>query len=523
MSRDAISKLKEENTGLRERLDELEALLADYRTNEAMLGEDDCGERIRVDAALKDSEIRYRRLFESAKDGILILDAASGQIIDSNPFLENLLDYAHEELSGKALWELGPFRDVIASREAFLRLQATEYARYENLPLETKGKEFREVEFISNVYLADGRRVIQCNIRDITERRRTEAELRAANEELAALVNELRMKDAEMQLLNRMNDLLQACNTQEDAYQVITLMAGELFAGRDGCLAIQRPGTSELDMIARWGAATPCEMCFTMNDCWAIRRGQPHEVRDPGSSLLCNHFIDPPQTGYLCIPLTVQGEFLGLLCLMSNGAKTDEQQISERNLALTLGEAIKLSLFNVRLQEKLRDQATRDSLTGLFNRRYLEDSLDRELHRALRKQSALSVVMLDLDHFKKFNDAFGHDGGDLLLRELGKLLQAVLRQSDISCRYGGEEFVLVFPDSTLEDTRMRVMEIRALVNGLKIRHGDKLLGPITVSAGIATAPAHGTTARELLRSADGAMYAAKQGGRDRLVTCEAET
>jgi diguanylate cyclase (GGDEF)-like protein len=200
---------------------------------------------------------------------------------------------------------------------------------------------------------------------------------------------------------------------------------------------------------------------------------------------------------------------------------TAEQRLGQRNLALTMGEAIKLSLFNLRLQEKLREQAIRDPLTGLFNRRFLEDGLDRELHRAQRKQSALSLVMLDLDHFKQFNDTFGHDAGDLLLRELGKILRTVLRQSDIACRYGGEEFVLVFPDSSLADTRKRVEEIRTLVKGLEIRHDDRPLGPITVSAGVAAAPEHGSTARDLIRSADDALYAAKQAGRDRLVACQA--
>jgi diguanylate cyclase (GGDEF)-like protein/PAS domain S-box-containing protein len=522
MPQDTISQLMAKNASLQERLAELEARLADYLAGETMLTEDAIAERKRIDYELKTSEIRYRRLFETAKDGILILDADTGLIIDSNPFIENLLGFAHEELIDKTLWEIGPFRDVAASREAFQQLQAKEYARYENLPLETKGKESREVEFISNVYLVNGTRVIQCNIRDITERIRAEAKLRVANEELATLVTELRKRDAQMQLLNRMNDLLQACKTQEEAYQVIALMADELFAGQDGCLAVLRPGNPDLELVARWGETPQVESTFSIDDCWAMRRGQPHEVLDPQASLLCRHFADQPAAGYLCIPLTVQGESLGLLCLMGDVAKTGERRISQRNLALTLGEAIKLSLFNLRLQEKLREQATRDPLTGLFNRRYLEDSLDRELHRAQRQKSALSIVMLDLDHFKQFNDTFGHDAGDLLLRELGKVLRTVLRQSDISCRYGGEEFVLVFPDSSLADTRKRVEEIRVLVKGLNLRHGDRLLGTITVSAGIATAPEHGSTVHDLICSADDALYTAKQGGRDRLVAFQAK-
>jgi diguanylate cyclase (GGDEF)-like protein len=136
-------------------------------------------------------------------------------------------------------------------------------------------------------------------------------------------------------------------------------------------------------------------------------------------------------------------------------------------------------------------------------------------------QSPLSVVMLDLDHFKHFNDNFGHDAGDLLLRELGSVLSASLRQGDISCRYGGEEFVLVFPDSSLADTQKRVEEIRKVIKGLEVRHGERMLGPITVSAGVAAAPEHGYTAAELMWAADGALYAAKQSGRDRLVAYKA--
>jgi diguanylate cyclase (GGDEF)-like protein/PAS domain S-box-containing protein len=521
MPRRTASHRSEESAIPEVRLAEVVAPGIDSPAQEPAPVEGGLAERRRIGAALKASEIRYRRLFETAKDGILILDADTGVIIDANPFLESLLGFAHDELVGRTLWELGPFHDIAANREAFQQLQATEYARYENLPLETKAREFREVEFISNVYLVDGTRVIQCNIRDITERRRAESDLRVANEELAALVTELRKRDAEMQLLNRMNDLLQTCNTQEEAYRVIALMAGELFAGQDGCLAVLAPGNPDLEVVARWGAETPVEASFPMDDCWAMRRGQPHEVLDPQTSLQCRHFVTQPQAGYLCIPLTVQGESLGLLCLTGDGAMTDEQRLGQRNLTLTLGEAIKLSLFNLRLQAELREQATRDPLTGLFNRRYLEDSLDRELHRAQRKQSPLSLVMLDLDHFKQYNDTFGHDAGDLLLRELGKVLRTVLRQSDIACRYGGEEFVLVFPDSSLADTRKRVEEIRAQVKGLELRHDDRPLGPITVSAGVASSPEHGSTARELIRSADDALYSAKQAGRDRLVACQA--
>ena len=222
------------------------------------------------------------------------------------------------------------------------------------------------------------------------------------------------------------------------------------------------------------------------------------------------------------MPLTVQGETLGLLCIIgAEGAGTGERRSDYRQLALTMGEAIKLSLSNLRLREKLREQATHDLLTGLFNRRYLEESLSRELHRARRSNSELCIAMLDLDHFKRLNDTFGHEAGDAVLREVGQVLREKVRRSDISCRYGGEEFVVVLPESSLAATVQRVEEIRILIKGLQIRHRDQMLSVMTVSAGIAIASEQHSTPRELLSAADDALYAAKQAGRDRVSVYEA--
>jgi diguanylate cyclase (GGDEF)-like protein/PAS domain S-box-containing protein len=473
----------------------------------------------RIADALQDSEIRYRRLFETARDGILILDADTGLITDVNPYLEDMLGYTHGEILGKALWEIGPFKDVAASQNAFRQLQNKEYIRYENLPLEAKGEQTRQVEFVSNVYLVEGKRVIQCNVRDITDRVHVADDLRKANDKLLAVVAELQGRDHEMKLLNRMNDLLQTCTTQEEAYKVIALLGRELFPRQSGCLATLRAWDHFLETVARWGDDGLPEVLFSLEDCWAMRRGQPYEVVDPRASLLCRHFAHEPSTGYLCVPLTVHGETLGLLCLVGGDGETEEHQAGRQRLAVTVGEAIKLCLSNLRLRAKLREQAMIDPLTGLSNRRYLEESLPRELHRAARSKSMLSVAMLDLDHFKRFNDTFGHDSGDSLLREVGRVMREKLRKSDIASRYGGEEFVLVLPESSLAGTVQRIEEIRVLVRELQIRHGDQLLSTVTVSAGVAQAR-EGLTARELLREADEALYAAKHAGRDRVVLYE---
>src|SRR3990172_5704864 len=310
------SHLMAENAALRARLAELEGQLANLHFVEGALPESEIADGKRIEHDLQASEVRYRRLFESAKDGILLLDEDTGRITDANPFLMGLLGYSHAELLGKNLWEIGPFRDITASQDAFRELQTKEYIRYDNLPLETKRQEHIQVEFVSNVYLVNGTRVIQCNIRDITDRQQAEKDFRKTHEELLALVTQLKKVDSEMRLLNRMNDLLQTCTTQEEAYQVVGMMMSELFAGQNGFLAIFHASDQNLQKVARWGDEALVEAIFSLEDCWALRRGQPHNIIDPQAGLLCRHFVHPPGTGYMCVPLTVQGETLGLLCLM---------------------------------------------------------------------------------------------------------------------------------------------------------------------------------------------------------------
>jgi diguanylate cyclase (GGDEF)-like protein len=341
------------------------------------------------------------------------------------------------------------------------------------------------------------------------------------NEDLMVLVAEMKEDDRDMSRLNQMTDLLHACATPAEAYQVISVKAGDVFAGHSGFLAMLHAADQRLEAVARWGDETAVVPAFALDDCWAMRRGQPHEVVDPRDGLVCRHFVDQPATGYLCVPLTVQGETLGLLCLIGSPGAASRSAVKQR-IAVTMGEAIKLSLSNLRLREKLREQATLDALTGLYNRRHLNECLPRELHAALRRKSPISVAMLDLDHFKEFNDTFGHETGDVLLGEVGRLLRDNVRKSDIACRYGGEEFVVVFPDSSLADTRARVQKICALVKTLELRHGETPLGTVTLSAGVAEAGVHGATASEVLRAADEALYAAKQAGRDRVVEHQAQ-
>jgi diguanylate cyclase (GGDEF)-like protein/PAS domain S-box-containing protein len=297
---------------------------------------------------IQTSELRYRRLFEAAQDGILILDAETGAITDVNPFLIKMLGYSRAEFVEKKLWEVGAFKDIEASQEAFEALQKNEYIRYEDLPLRAKNGRLVEVEFVSNVYLVGGEKVIQCNIRDITERKQAQDAL-------------------------------------------------------------------------------------------------------------------------------------------------------------------------LKSQALLREQSVRDHLTGLFNRRYMEETLERELLRASRKHLSLGIVMLDVDEFKHINDTYGHAAGDVILRDLGNLLLKHVRGEDIPCRYGGDEFVIVLPDASQIVTSRRAELVCKDAKQSYFQFEGQTLEAVTLSLGVAVFPKDGSTSVAVLKAADDALYRAKREGRGRVV------
>ena len=265
---------------------------------------------------------------------------------------------------------------------------------------------------------------------------------------------------------------------------------------------------------------------FEPDKCWGLRRGRVHTVGDK-DGLFCQHLKQAPSGATICVPMVGQGDTLGVLFLESNPAEhgqivalADGVLDSCERLAVDVAERLSLAVANLMLRETLRSQAIRDPLTGLFNRRYMEETLGREVPRALRKGTPLSVVMLDIDHFKIFNDLFGHDAGDALLHELGILLQSRVRDEDVACRYGGEEFALILPEMSAEGAYVRLNEIREGVRELKVVHRGQPLGPVTISLGVAFLREHGSTGESLLHSADTALYRAKKEGRDRVVRAQ---
>jgi diguanylate cyclase (GGDEF)-like protein len=214
--------------------------------------------------------------------------------------------------------------------------------------------------------------------------------------------------------------------------------------------------------------------------------------------------------------MIAQGETLGILHIRELNPNSILDATGLR-LAITVGDQLSLALANLRLRDELRQQAIRDPITKLFNRRYMEETLIREVSRAQRNNQPLSVIMIDIDHFKEFNDSFGHEAGDLVLLSLARFLSTRVRGSDVACRYGGEEFTLILPSATLDLARKRAEQIREGIQSIQVKYGGQTLGPITLSLGVAVFPDHGVTGEAILQLADAALYRAKQTGRNRVV------
>jgi len=331
-------------------------------------------------------------------------------------------------------------------------------------------------------------------------------------EGLAARVNEL-------DLLNRIGELFQACLSVDEAYAVIGRLAPRLFPTESGAVLALNPSRTMIEVVATWGAGPRDGTAFAAEACWALRNSRPYIVEAKRASVLCEHLPSPPPTAYVCTPLVAQGNSLGVLYVSSephaDGTEPGLNEAKQR-LADTVAAQVGLGLSNVQLREILRIQSIHDPLTGLFNRRYMAETLEREVHRARRGGSSLGVLMVDIDGFKQQNDAFGHDAGDAILVELAALLQRNLRREDIACRYGGEEFVLVLPDASMENAGRRAEQFRDAVRRMRVPHKDIVLGPVTVSIGVAAFPDHGTDGAALLKAADMALYEAKKAGRDRV-------
>ena len=535
-----------------------QAASAVYNVRLYAAAQEELAERKLAEQALHESETRFKSLFEDSpislweEDFSLVAayldELRHSGVTDFRAYFENhpdavvhcaaLVKVIDVNKATLKLYTAKSKEDFLASPNVVFTEESFPTFREELIAL-ADGKTGFESETINQTFTGDklsialswsvapgddkGLRRLFVSISDITARKQAEGKL-------AAKVIEVEQHNNEVTLLNTMGDLLQTCQTVEEAGAVVSQFAQKLFTGQSGALYLIAPSRNFVEAVADWGESPIQDRVFTPDDCWALRRGQVHYMADPRSGLLCRHVRQSfgserqPKDYYLCVPMMAQGETLGILHLQSDqpaASQTGQEQealtASQQQLAVTLAEHIALALANLKLREALRSQAIRDPLTGLFNRRYMEETLERELRRAERRKAPLGIIMFDLDHFKKFNDTFGHAAGDVVLREIGAFLQARVRVEDIACRYGGEEFLVILPEASLEDTVKRAEQLCVGIKGLNVRYQDQALGAVTVSLGVAVFPEHGSTDEAIRKAADAALYRAKREGRDRVV------
>ena len=473
--------------------------------------------QIEKEAIEKDKEILKRTslVAEHAKDVITITDR-TGTIEWVNRSFVELTGFTLEEAAGHSPDELlfGTETDpktAMAINAAFQDRQST---KAEVLNYSKTGQAYWVEMEIVPVFNDRGEHTNFIAVeRDITDRKLSE--LRAAD---ALEIERNRQRASE--LLSHLNEWLQSCKSLDELFDVVSAFLSRVLPGSSGALYTYSNSRDVLDGACAWHEGVLLDH-IRPDDCWGLRRGRPYLFGTTDVEFVCQHVEEhtgaEPVGRYFCIPIVAHGETVGLLHIAFSMDECDhnsERAIRERKLAKQCAEQISLAIANVRLRDQLRDQSIRDPLTNLYNRRYFLENCRREIRRAQSRERPLSIISVDVDHFKRFNDNHGHDAGDTVLRSLGETMTKVFCGEDMACRLGGEEFVALLPNRSQQDAVKLAEALRTTVEDLVVRYGDKNLPRISISAGVATFPEDGETPQVLLKAADKALYQAKDLGRN---------
>jgi diguanylate cyclase (GGDEF)-like protein/PAS domain S-box-containing protein len=484
-------------------------------------------ERKKIEVDLQQSKEQFELVIQASNDGFWDWDFITNEIYYS-PRWKEMLGYEDHELPNT----LETWRSLISPEDYAIANQLiqdylTGKIDHFSMTKHFTHKDGSTVYIMSRgIYLKDDQgQVIRMigSHSDITEIMKIQNELETskqslqlATEQLKIRVDELKQRNTEMLILSEINDFLQSCITVEEACRTVATFIQPLFPDSSGEISVINNSRNYLEKVACWGKNCDLDDFFESNDCWALRRGKVHHVTEHCQKLLCNHIqLEQAPTESLCIPLIAQGETLGLFSL--SVFKVDQLGERQKQLAVTISEQMSSAIANLMLREKLEFQSIRDPLTGLFNRRYLEEFLNKEIHRATRNRYSIGVIMIDLDHFRNINNTWGHPAGDFALKEIANLLKNMIRSSDVACRYGGEEMTLVLPESPLDATAKKAEEIRVAIAQLQLNYNDEQLIKVTSSFGVACFPDQGKTVKEIIQAADIALFQAKANGRNQVV------
>ncbi len=359
-------------------------------------------------------------------------------------------------------------------------------------------------------------------IRDAVRRGRFEERITEANTRLRSTVERMGEQAFESRLLIDARDEVALCLDVKEAQEATVRYFAQLLPGTAGSLCVINNSRKVLETAGVWGAlrGNAAFEGFAPECCCALRTGRARWRKPEQSEVHCSHFLGAPPERYLCLPVTAHGETLGVVTIECRTVEAAVTAEGRQNAIASLGEMAAMAIAGLNLRERLERQSIRDGLTGMFNRSFMEVALERELHRAARQRRELAVMMVDIDHFKQFNDSFGHEAGDVVLREVAENLRMGVRSEDIACRFGGEEFVVILPEITSGAAMERAELLRQRVAELAVRYHGQPLRQVTISIGVAIYPQNAETPEDLLRWADRAMYTAKHRGRDRVVQAD---
>jgi len=338
-----------------------------------------------------------------------------------------------------------------------------------------------------------------------------EIALKESNEELTLSAKASGRRALELTHLADLSDKLQACQESAEAFEAISLYVPLIFNDLTGAVYLLNAPKDTAEIRAMWGGGY-LEESFRRDACAALRRSSVHKYIRDRDTLQCGHVGEPPPASHICVPMLAQDEAFGILYLTLGNEIGDETY----DMAQTVAEHLAMALTNIELRTILKEQSVTDSLTRLFNRRFMENLFEREIRRADRGKTGIGVIMMDIDLFKNVNDTYGHAAGDMVLETLGMFLRTSVRMEDYVCRYGGEEFLLVLPGSSKKNTLKRAANIRERAETVEYLFNGINIGPITLSGGVSSYPSDGTDKGVVINAADAALYMAKAAGRNQV-------
>ena len=473
-----------------------------------------------AEEAAADLSFYGRLVAEHCNEAIVVTDTG-GRVEWVNPAFVVTTGYSLQDMRGRKPGDVlqGPDTDTATVREIARALSARRPVHVEILNYTRHGKPYWVEMHIAPVFSEVGRHTHFIAVeRDITERR-------ALEERTREVFEAEEFQQSERRLLAEMSEWLYSAKSQAELLDVVKLAMGTLMPEAEGALYLHGAEREGMRLAVHWGGAqAPAQV--RADECWALRRGRAYHYGAQAIQLPCAH-AEPGDAPHFCLPIVAQSETIGLLHLSfavfrRNGATSHEEFLRRRwTTALTCAEQISLAVANVRLRNELEERSLRDPLTRLHNRRWLLEQGEGLLRAARAAGAPFTLVALDIDHFKRVNDTFGHDVGDRVLDAVGTIIGRGVAGIGHPCRIGGEEFAVLLPRIAAPDARRTVDTLRDRLAEIAMREGGEDIPRITVSAGVAEAPRAGETLPALLKAADRALYAAKSAGRDRVMEAEA--